>query len=134
MASRFSWVAVGAGQSQGSSGTAPHSICDTVVAMKTTQLPPVRITPAVREEVESVLREGESLSEFVAASVLEAARRRKLQQAFLARGRASLAKAKSSRPLGGHTPVDQVLDEVQERLRGRMATHRAMPGQAVKKT
>ena len=102
--------------------------------MKTTQLPPVRITSAVREEVESALREGESLSEFVAASVLEAARRRKFRQAFLARGRASLAKAKSSRPSGGHIPIDQVLDEMQERLRVRMAPQRVVPGQAAKKT
>ena len=85
-----------------------------------------------------MLREGESLSEFVAASVLEAARRRKLRQAFLACGRASLAKARSSGPSGSHTPVDQVLDEMQERLRARMATHRTMPStmprQAAKKT
>ena len=81
-----------------------------------------------------MLREGESLSEFVAASVLEAARRRKLRQAFLARGRVSRVKARSSGPSGAHAPVDQVLDEMQERLRARMAAHRALPGQAAKKT
>jgi hypothetical protein len=59
--------------------------------MKTAQLPPVRVAPAVREEIESALREGESLSEFVEAAALQAARRRKAQDEFLARGRASLA-------------------------------------------
>ena len=33
--------------------------------MKTAQLPPVRVTPAVREQIESVLHEGESLTQFV---------------------------------------------------------------------
>ena len=51
--------------------------------MKTAQLPPVRVEPAVREEIESVLLEGESLSQFVEASAMQAARRRKAQQAFL---------------------------------------------------
>ena len=35
--------------------------------MKTAQLPPVRVEPSVREEIESVLRPGETLSQFVAA-------------------------------------------------------------------
>ena len=57
--------------------------------MKTAQLPPVRVEPAVREEIESALREGESLSEFLEAAALQAARRRLAQEEFLARGRAS---------------------------------------------
>lgn len=94
--------------------------------MKSTQIPPVRVAPAVREEIESALREGESLSEFIEASVVAAARRRKFQQAFLERGRASLAKAKAS---GARTPVDKVLDDMQERLRTRVASHRSGPTQ-----
>lgn len=81
--------------------------------MKTAQLPPVRVEPAVRAEIESALKEGESLSEFVEASVLQAARRRKAQQEFLARGRASVAEAKKT---GEHFPLDQVLDQMEERL------------------
>jgi hypothetical protein len=57
--------------------------------VKTAQLPPVRVEPSAREEIEAVLREGESLSEFVETAAVQAARQRKAQQEFLARGRAS---------------------------------------------
>ena len=89
--------------------------------MKTAQLPPVRVEPSVREEIESALREGESLSEFVEASALQAARRRKAQQEFLARGRASLATAKKT---GKLFALEGTLDQMQERLEKRMAEHR----------
>lgn len=88
--------------------------------MKTAQLPPVRVTPAVREEIQSALREGETLSEFVETAALQAARRRKAQDEFLARGRASLAKALET---GRFHPLDQVLDEMEARLRKRIADH-----------
>lgn len=86
--------------------------------MKTAQLPPVRVEPDVRAEIESALRQGESLSEFVETAVLQAARRRKAQQEFLARGRASLAKAKKS---GRLLPLQQALDQMQARLDERVA-------------
>jgi len=89
--------------------------------MKTAQLPPVRVEPSVREEIESALREGESLSEFVEASALQAARHRKAQQEFLARGRASLAAAKKT---GKLFPLQGTLDQMQTRLEKRMTEHR----------
>jgi len=95
-----------------------HSICATLNFMKTAQLPPVRVEPSVREEVESVLHEGESLSQFVEAATVQAARRRKAQQEFLARGRASLARAQAS---GEFYPLQGTLDHMRARLDGRMA-------------
>jgi hypothetical protein len=89
--------------------------------MKTAQLPPVRVEPSVRAEIESALREGESLSEFVETSTLQEARRRKAQQEFLARGRASLAKARKT---GEFYPLQSTLDDMQKRLEQRMAEHR----------
>jgi len=85
--------------------------------MKTAQLPPVRVEPAIREEVESVLHEGESLSQFVEAATVQAARRRKAQQEFVARGRASLAKAKRT---GELYPLPEVLDRMRVRSATRM--------------
>jgi Arc/MetJ-type ribon-helix-helix transcriptional regulator len=85
--------------------------------MKTAQLPPVRVEPAIREEIESVLRDGESLSQFVEAATVQAARRRKAQQEFLARGRASLAQARKT---GEFYPLDEVLDRMRARLTTRM--------------
>lgn len=93
--------------------------------MKTAQLPPVRVEASVRSEIEAALREGESLSEFVGRAALDAARRRKAQQEFLARGRASLARAKRSGEFYG---VDQVLAEMQQRLQARMQAQRQGKG------
>ena len=81
--------------------------------MKTAQLPPVRIEPATREEIVSVLHQGESLSQFIEAATVQAARRRKAQQEFLARARASLARAKAT---GEFYPLHAVLDQMQARL------------------
>jgi predicted lysophospholipase L1 biosynthesis ABC-type transport system permease subunit len=89
--------------------------------MKTAQLPPVRVDPSVREEIESVLLEGESLSQFVETATVQAARRRKVQQAFLTRGRASLANAKAT---GEFYPLHGVLDQMRARLDARMVEPR----------
>lgn len=67
----------------------------------------------MRQEIEGALHEGESLSEFVEAAALQAARRRKAQEEFLARGRASLADAKRT---GEFYPAEEVLDRMRARL------------------
>lgn len=85
--------------------------------MKTAQLPPVRVEPSVREEIEAALRDGESLSEFVESSALEAARRRRAQAEFLARGRASLAEARRT---GEFYAADEALDGMRQRLEAKM--------------
>ena len=94
-----------------------HSICATITKMKTAQLPPVRVEPAVRQEIEGALHDGESLSEFVEAAALQAARRRKAQEEFLVRGRASLADARLS---GEFYPAEEVLNRMRARLDQRM--------------
>lgn len=81
--------------------------------MTTTQLPPVRVTAAVREQIEGVLLEGETLSHFVEQASVDAARRRKSQQEFVARGRASLARALQS---GESYAADEVLHAMKSRL------------------
>src|SRR5690349_17814986 len=85
--------------------------------MKSSQLPPVRVELAVREEIESCLREGESLSQFIEKAAVEAARSRKSQEEFLARGRASLARAQRE---GEFYPASDVLDGMRSRLQARM--------------
>lgn len=75
----------------------------------------------MREEVVSVLHEGESLSQFIEAATVQAARRRKAQQEFVARGRASLAKAKAT---GEFYPLHGVLDQMRASLDVRMAEAR----------
>lgn len=85
--------------------------------MKSSQLPPVRVELAVREEIESCLREGESLSQFIETTAVEAARARKSQKEFLARGRASLDRARRE---GEFYPASDVLEGMRSRLYARM--------------
>ncbi|HTH80545.1 MAG TPA: YlcI/YnfO family protein [Ramlibacter sp.] len=81
--------------------------------MKSTQLPPVRVAPAVRQEIEDCLEEGETLSQFIEKAAVEAARARIAEQAFLERGRASLERALRT---GKLYPAADVLAEMRERL------------------
>lgn len=87
-------------------------------AMKTAQLPPVRVEPSVRQEIESVLHQGETLSEFVEHAAVQAAQRRKSQQEFLARGRESLRKAHVN---GEYYSAKDALDAMQARVNERVA-------------
>ena len=81
--------------------------------MKTATIPSVRVAPELRAEVESCLGEGESISEFVEASVRAAVQRRRHQAEFLARGQRSLEKARQT---SGYVEVDAVLDTLQRKL------------------
>ena len=75
----------------------------------------------MRKEIEGVLYEGESLSQFVETAAVQAARRRKAQEELLARGRASLADAKRT---GEFYAADKVLEGMRGRLEARMKTQR----------
>ncbi|MGK6310823.1 YlcI/YnfO family protein [Variovorax sp. DT-64] len=86
--------------------------------MKTAQLPPVRVEPSVRNEIESVLRQGETLSQFVENAAVQAAQRRRSQEEFLARGRDSLKRAKKS---GEYYSAKDALDTMQARLDARIS-------------
>lgn len=81
--------------------------------MKTATIPPVRVEPEFRAEVESVLAEGETLSEFVEASVRASVERRRAQSEFIARGLRSRDEAKST---GDHVDADDVLAGLQGKL------------------
>jgi hypothetical protein len=86
--------------------------------MKSAQLPPVRVEPSVRQEIESVLRQGETLSQFVENAAVQAAQRRKSQEEFLARGRESLKRAQKT---GKYYAATDALDAMQKRLDERMS-------------
>ena len=58
--------------------------------MKSAVIPQVRVEPELRAESEAVLRPGETLSEFVEASVRSAVEVRRVQTRFHARGQAAL--------------------------------------------
>jgi hypothetical protein len=77
--------------------------------MKSATIPPLRVTPDLRNEAESVLREGESLSSFVEDSLRRQIEYRKLQNEFIARGLAARESAKST---GHYASKEQVMDSL----------------------
>ncbi len=64
--------------------------------MKTATIPSIRVKPELRAEIEAVLSETESLSQFVETAVMEGVQRRRNQAEFVARGMASLASARQT--------------------------------------
>lgn len=89
--------------------------------MKSAVIPQVRVEPELRTDLESVLREGESLSEFVEATVRSAVAFRRTQAEFHARGEAAWQAYQRG---GVAHSSDQVLDELREKLQARRAALR----------
>ena len=81
--------------------------------MKTTTIPSIRVEPAFRAEVEAVLVEGETLTQFVEASVRASVERRRMQAEFIARG---LRSRDEARRTGDYVDADVVLDNLQRKL------------------
>ncbi len=81
--------------------------------MKTATIPSVRVEPELRTEIESLLVDGETLSEFVEASVRTAVQRRRHQAEFVARGLRSLKAAQRS---GEYVDADLVVGTLQRKL------------------
>ena len=84
-----------------------------IPSMKTATIPSVRVEPEFRAEVESVLAEGESLSEFVEASVRASVERRRVQAEFIARGLRSRDEAKRT---GDYVDADDVVAGLERKL------------------
>ena len=82
-------------------------------AMKSATIPAVRVEPDLRAEVEAVLNEGESLSEFVEASVRAHVHRRQVQAEFIERG---LRSRDEARQAGEYVEADVVLGNLQRKL------------------
>jgi Arc/MetJ-type ribon-helix-helix transcriptional regulator len=81
--------------------------------MKTASIPSVRIEPELRAEVESLLGEGETMSQFVEASVRASVERRRVQAEFIARGLRSLDEARQT---GDYVDADVVVAKLQRKL------------------
>ncbi len=81
--------------------------------MKTAMLPPVRVPETLRQEAESVLAEGETLSSFIQASVAQAVEQRRLKAAFDQHADSALA---HYRRTGEFHPADEVVARLQAKL------------------
>ena len=90
--------------------------------MKTAAIPSVRVEPSFRAELEAVQTDGETLSEFVEASVRASVERRRVHAEFVARG---LRSRDEARRTGDYVDADVVLEGLQRKLdvaRVRLAT------------
>jgi hypothetical protein len=81
--------------------------------MKSATLPPLRVEPELRAEIESILGDGETLSEFVEASVRAQLARRRAQREFVSRGLAAIARTRES---GGGIPADDMMARLEVKL------------------
>jgi hypothetical protein len=86
---------------------------NTLPIMKSAVIPQVRVEPALRDELEAVLLQGETLSEFVESSVRNAVAFRRVQSQFHERGQAAWEHYQST---GLSTPVGDVLAKLQAKL------------------
>ena len=81
--------------------------------MKSAVIPQVRVEPELRAELESVLKQGETLSDFVEASVRSAISFRRVQSDFHARAHAA---SQAYHATGESVPVSVVLERLQSKL------------------
>jgi Arc/MetJ-type ribon-helix-helix transcriptional regulator len=81
--------------------------------MKSAVIPQVRVEPELRAELEAVLRQGESLSEFVEASVRSAVEFRRVQARFHERGQAAWEHYQRT---GRSVPATAVLAKLEAKL------------------
>jgi hypothetical protein len=81
--------------------------------MKSAVIPQIRVEPELRAELESVLRHGETLTDFVEATVRSAIAFRRVQTAFHARAQAA---SEDYHQTGVSVSVDTVLERLQLKL------------------
>jgi predicted transcriptional regulator len=77
--------------------------------MKTTTIPPLRVSPKLRKQAEAVLGHGETLSGFVLDALNRNIEYRKARQEFIARGLASAAR---TRKTGKYVPAGEVIGKL----------------------
>ena len=81
--------------------------------MKTATLPPIRVAPDFRLELEGVLEQGETLSQFVENAVRTTVAKRKNQAEFIRRGIAAIGATQRD---GSGIPADQVIAKLEAKL------------------
>ena len=85
--------------------------------VKTAVIPQVRVEPKLRADLDSVLLPGETLTDFVEASVRRAVEFRRVQTDFAARCEASLAAYERT---GVSIPSDRVLSKLEAKVAARV--------------
>jgi hypothetical protein len=81
--------------------------------MKSAVIPQIRVEPELRAELEAVLRQGETLTDFVEGTVRTAIAFRRVQTAFHARAQAA---SEAYHQTGVSVPIEPVLQKLQAKL------------------
>lgn len=81
--------------------------------MKNATIPSIRVRPELRAEIESLLNEEESLSEFVESAVLASVRHRRDNAEFIRRGLSSLTSAVKD---GSYVEADDLIKKLSKKL------------------
>lgn len=81
--------------------------------MKTSTIPPVRIDPSFRQDIEQSLAAGESLASLVETAVRHEVTRRRVQSEFVRRGMAAIDRTVAA---GDGVPAEAVLAKLQAKL------------------
>lgn len=90
--------------------------------MKTATIPPVRIDPSFRKEIEQALQGGESLASLVEIAVRNEVNRRQVQSEFVRRGISAIDRTVAA---GDGIPANAVIANLEEKLaRARKASHK----------
>ena len=81
--------------------------------MKSSVIPEIRVEPALRAELESVLHPGETLTDFVEATVRNTIAFRRIQTDFHERAQAA---SQEYHRKGDSVPIESVLERLQSKL------------------
>lgn len=81
--------------------------------MKTATIPPVRIEPSFRQDIENALTAGESLASLVETAVRNEVTRRRVQSEFVRRGMLAIERTVAA---GDGVPAESVIAKLQSKL------------------
>lgn len=81
--------------------------------MKTTTIPPLRVSPELRLQAEAILEPGETLSGLVLDSLTRTIEYRKSRREFISRG---LASAEQARKTGKYISARRVVQKLERKL------------------
>lgn len=90
--------------------------------MKTATIPPVRIEPSFRNEIEQSLEGGESLASLVETAVRNEIARRRVQSEFIRRGMAAINRTVAA---GDGIPAEVVIAKLEAKLAAARSAQKA---------
>lgn len=84
-----------------------------IICMKTATIPPIRIEPSFREEIEQSLGSGETMAALVENAVRTEVSRRREQSEFVRRGLAAIARSEAD---GDWIPAETVIAKLEAKV------------------